>query len=120
MNLTSKNISFLKDIHSSIKVDMRSGWRHHYFDGSLSEISNFIKLIGDDKIYLLIPLFASSKSLSVPTLNLSEPFLVNNKSNPALIIKFILDQWKTSGFEVRENIIISYAFKFKRVWLTDI
>ncbi len=118
MNLTSKNISFLKDIHSSIKVDMRSGWRHHYFDGSLSEISNFIKLIGDDKIYLLIPLFASSKSLSVPTLNLSEPFLVNNKSNPALIIKFILDQWNSSGFNKKQDISFTFSFKFKRVWFT--
>ena len=30
---------------------------HHYFDGSISELSSFIKSIGDDKIYLLIPLF---------------------------------------------------------------
>ncbi len=118
MNLTTNSITFLKDIHSDIKIDMRSGWRHHYFDGSLSEISNFIKLIGDDKIYLLIPLFSSSKSLSIATLNLSEPFLVNNKSNPALIIKFIMDQWNTSGFEIRENTIITYSFKFKRVWFS--
>jgi hypothetical protein len=55
-------------------------------------LSAFIKLIGDDKIYLLIPLFASSKSLSSPTLNLSEPFLVDNQSNTRLIIKFIVDQ----------------------------
>jgi hypothetical protein len=75
---------------------MSSGWRHHYFDGSIEELSTFIKLIGDDKIYLLIPLFASSKSLSSATLNLSEPFLVNNRSNSGLIIKFILDQWYSS------------------------
>ena len=55
MELTKNNITFLRDIHSSIKVDMTSGWRHHYFDGSISELSTFIKLIGDDKIYLLIP-----------------------------------------------------------------
>jgi hypothetical protein len=74
MNLTTNNITFLKDVHSSIKIDMSSGWRYHYFDGSIYELSTFIKLIGDDKIYLLIPLFASSKSLSKATLNLSEPF----------------------------------------------
>ena len=116
MNLTTNNISFLKDVHSSIKVDMTSGWRHHYFDGSLIEISDFISKIGDDKIYLLIPLFASSKSLSIATLNLSEPFLVNNNSNPQLIINFIMDQWKSSGFELRNDVEIKFSFKFKRVW----
>jgi hypothetical protein len=51
MNLTTNNISFLKDIDSSIRVDMRSGWRPYYFDGlSIDEISSFIKSIGDDKI----------------------------------------------------------------------
>ncbi len=120
MNLTTNNITFLKDIHSTIKVDMSSGWRHHYFDGSISELSSFIKLIGDDKIYLLIPLFASSQSLSKPTLNLSEPFLINNKSNSALIINFIVEQWKSSGFEIRQGTTIVFSFKFKRVWFYDI
>jgi hypothetical protein len=50
-------------------------------------------------------------------LNLSEPFLVNNKSDPALIINFILEQWKSSGFQVREGTIITFSIKFKRVWL---
>jgi hypothetical protein len=119
MNLTTNNISFLKDIHSSIRVDMRSGWRPYYFDGlNIDEISSFIKLIGDDKIYLLIPLFAKSKSLSTATLNLSEPFLVNNKSNSNLITRFILDQWQSSGFDLRQDTTISFQFKFKRVWFT--
>ena len=116
MNLTRNQISFLRDIPSNIKIDMTSGWRHHYFDGALIEISDFIKKIEDDKIYLLIPLFSSSKSLSVATLNLSEPFLVDNKSNPELIIKFILKQWYSSGFDLKQGTIISYSFKFKRVW----
>lgn len=118
MNLTQTQITFLRDVPSDIKVDMTSGWRHHYFDGSIAELSTFIKLIGDGKIYLLIPLFAGSKSLKNATLNLSEPFLVDNKSNPQLIIKFILEQWFTSGFEIREGITIIFSFKFKRVWLS--
>jgi len=91
--MSRDQITFLKDIPSNIEVEKTSGWRHHYFDGSIQELSTFIKLIGDDKIYLLIPLFAGSKSLKNATLNLSEPFLVDNKSNPKLIIKFILEQW---------------------------
>jgi hypothetical protein len=119
MNLSTTNITFLRNVPSDIKVDMRSGWRPHYFDGlSINEISSFIKLIGDDKIYLLIPLFAGSKSLSKSTLNLSEPFLVNNKSNSDLITKFIIDQWKSSGFNIKQDTLITFSFKFKRVWLT--
>lgn len=120
MNLTRNQITFLKDVPSDIKVDKTSGWRHYYCDGSIEELSAFIKLIGDDKIYLLIPLFASSKSLSSPTLNLSEPFLVDNQSNTRLIIKFIVDQWHSSGFEFREGTNITFSFKFKRVWFSYI
>jgi hypothetical protein len=91
MNLSTKQITFLRDIHSSMNVDKTSGWRHHPFNGlSINEISSFIKLIGDDKVYLLIPFFVSSKSLSNARLRLSEPFLVNNKSNSVLITKFIM------------------------------
>jgi hypothetical protein len=114
MNISTKEITFLRDIHSSIKLDMTSRWRYHYFDGSIYELAKFIKLIGDDKIYLLIPIFIDTESK--PQLILSEPFLVNNKSNPALIIKFILEQWDSSGFRLREGTIISYSFKFKRIW----
>jgi len=116
MNLTTNQITFLRDVQADIKVDMTSGWRHHYFDGSIEELSTFIKLIGDDKIYLLIPLFAGSKSLQNATLNLSEPFLVNNKSNSALIIKFVLDQWNSSVFEIKGASQVTFSFKFKRVW----
>lgn len=119
MNLTRNQITFLRDVPSHIKVDMNSGWRHHYFDGSITELLSFIKLIGDNKIYLLIPLFAGSKDLKNATLNLSEPFLVDNNSNPQLIIKFILEQWVTSGFEIREGKTIVFSLKFKRVWITS-
>lgn len=117
MTITTNQITFLSDIPSSIKVDKRSGWRHHYFDGlNIAEISTFIKLIGDDKLYLLIPLLATSQSLQIATLNLSEPFLVNNKSNPVLIQEFILNQWKSSEFSIKKEIRMTFSFKFKRVW----
>jgi hypothetical protein len=119
MKLSINQITFLKDVPTDINVEMRSGWRHHYFDGfSIGEISSFIKLIGDDKIYLLIPLFAASESLQIPTLNLSEPFLVNNQSNSALITKFIMYQWNSSGFNKKEDTQIIFSFKFKRVWFS--
>lgn len=120
MNLTVNNITFLKNIHSSINVDKTSGWRHHYFETiNIGELSSFITKIGDDRIYLIIPLLSSSQSLSIPTLNLSEPFLVDNKSNPNLIIEFIKNQWNSSGFEFKQGANISLCFKFKRVWLLD-
>jgi hypothetical protein len=37
-------------------------------------------------------MFAASKAVDKAILNLSEPFLINNKSNVDLIIKFIIDQ----------------------------
>jgi len=120
MKITRNQITFLRNVPSDIKVDMTSGWRHHYFDDlTLGLISTFIKQIGDDKIYLIIPLFGSSKSQSKPTLNLSEPFLINNKSNSDLIIKFILDQWNSSGFNLNQSTLITFSLKFKRVWISS-
>jgi len=112
MNLTRNQITFLKYDSSNINVDKTTGWRHHYFDESIHELSTFIKLIGDDKIYLLIPLFAGSKSLKNATLNLSEPFLVDNKSNPELIIKFILEQWLSSSDSIKgKEVFTSPSFE---------
>jgi hypothetical protein len=75
MNLTTNNITFLRHVPSDIKVDMTSGWRHHYFDSfSIGVISSFIDSIGDDRIYLLIPLFSNSKSLQIATFKFIRTF----------------------------------------------
>jgi hypothetical protein len=117
MKLSINQITFLIHVPSDIKVDMTSGWRHHYFkDFSKGEISSFIESIKDEKIYLLIPLLAASQSFRIATLNLSEPFLVNNKSNPDLITEFIWNQWNSSGFSMKEGTPNAFSFKFKRVW----
>jgi hypothetical protein len=119
MNLSRNQITFLRHVSSDTKVDMTSGWRHHYFDGfNIGEISSFIDSIGDDRIYLLIPLFSNAKSLQIATLHLSEPFFLDNKSNPVLIADFIVDQWNSSGFNKKEDIPFTFSFKFKRVWFT--
>lgn len=117
--LTTKQITFLRDIHPSINVNKTSGWRFHQFDGlSIRDIQTWLKLIGDDKIYLLIPNFGDYHSLKNARLRLSDPFLVNNKSNPILIFNFIDEQWKSSGFSMKETPPISLYFEFKRVFLS--
>lgn len=118
MKLPQDRIMFLRDVPSNIKVDMTSGWRQYNFDGSIYELEHFIRSIVDNKIYLVIPLFTNSTSLKKPILNLSEPFFVNNESNSALIIKFILDQWYSSGFSLNQGTLITFSIKFKRVWLS--
>jgi hypothetical protein len=121
MNLTRNQISFLRNIPAEIDINKRSDWRHYYFEGfNTDEIQSFIKSIGEDKIYLLIPQFSNSKSLSDPILSLSEPFLVDNKSNPLLITNFVLDQWKISGFRIDQDIRVIFSLKWKRVWFINI
>lgn len=116
MELTRYNITFLRNVPSDIKIDMSTRWRYHYFNGSIAELDSYIKLIKDDSIYLLIPIFADSNSITSATLNLSQPFLVDNKSNSVLIINFILAKYKTSIFEIKQGISVTFALKFKRVW----
>ena len=120
MNLTTQQITFLKDIPSNIEVDMTSGWRYHFFDClSPQEIDLYLNLIDEDKIYLIIPVFSGSKLLSKPTLHISDPFLINCKSNPFLITRFISEQWNSSGFVFNESAIFTFSFKFKRVLLHE-
>jgi hypothetical protein len=56
------------------------------------DVIDFIRKIADDNTYLIIPMFSTEKSLTSPFLTLSDPFLVNNKSNSILIVEFILKQ----------------------------
>jgi hypothetical protein len=117
MKLSTKNISFLTHVKSTITVDMTSGWRHHYFDQfSTIEILEYILKIKDDSIYLIIPTLSTSRDLSKPRLILSPPFLINNKSNPELITTYILEQYKLSGFALVKDEKVELSFKFKRVW----
>jgi len=120
MNLSTTKISFLNELPSSVDVDMSSTWRYHSFNNlDVSEINTYIKLIADNKIYLIIPVLAPSYLITTVTLNLSNPFLINNKSNSNLITNFILDQWNNSGFSLNEKTPVTFAFKFKKVWLND-
>lgn len=119
MNLSRTEITFLSDVPSDIDVDKNSGWRFNSFKNlTITEISTFIKSIEDDKTYLIIPLLCGSKSISKATLNLSDPFLINNMSNHHLIIKFIIDQWNSSGFTLKLDTQITFYIKYKRVWLS--
>jgi hypothetical protein len=117
--LTTQQITFLSDIPSNIKVDKTSGWRYHQLIGlEIYAIESWLRLIGDDKIYLLIPFLSGSQSLSKPRLRISNPFLVTNKSNPVLILNFIQEQWNSSGFNLNNATTIYLNFEFKRVYLS--
>nr|QGP74775.1 hypothetical protein [Russula griseocarnosa] len=117
MNLSTNQISFIKDVHSSVNIDTLSSWKYHYFKNfDFHEIRTFIKLIEDNKIYMIIPSFSTSKSLSNASLYMSEAFLIDNKSNPLLITDFIFNQWNSSGFGLRPESKLIFSFKFKRVW----
>ena len=104
MILTRTSITHLRDIPSNIKINMNSGWSFNLFpELSIFEIHNYIKSIKEGKIYMIVPLFNASISENKAMLNLSSPFLIDNKSNSALITSFIMDQWNTSGFNLNTD-----------------
>ena len=112
MNLSRNQISFLRDVHPSVEIDKTSKWEYHVFKQfDIYEINNFIKLIEQEQIYLMIPQFSASNSET--TLVLSAPFLVNNQSNTELICKWIYDQWQSCGFINTRKIVV--IFKYKKV-----
>jgi len=116
LDLSRTEITFLRDIPSNIKIDMDSGWKFNtFYDFSLIEINTYIKSMEDNETYMIVPVFTTSVTTYSAVLNLSSPFLIDNRSNPLLIIDFIANQWKTSGFTNELRII--FLFKLKRVRL---
>jgi len=115
--LTRTSITYLKCVPNYIKIDMNSGWQFLLLpDLSLYEIQNYIKSIEKEKIFMIIPIFSTSLDLDKGLLNLSQPFLVDNKSNAHLITKLVVDQWNISGFNIYSDRKITFLFKTKRVW----
>jgi len=103
MNLSTYQITFLRHVPSDMKVDLTSGWRHHYFDGfTIGEISSFIESIGDDRIYLLIPLFSNAKSLQIATLNLND---FKNLLSKDFIVEKSHEKWIRKLTESKINIL---------------
>nr|YP_009487203.1 hypothetical protein [Russula abietina]AWB36105.1 hypothetical protein [Russula abietina] len=73
MNLSTNNISFLRDVHSSVEINMTSKWKYHSFNEfNIYEINTFIKSIDEWQIYLIIPLFTAINSEA--TLNFSSKY----------------------------------------------
>jgi len=117
MKFTRTEINFLKDVPSNIIVDKSSGWRLYYVNNY--ELSTFIRGLDFEYNYLLIPEFLGSMNHSEVKLQLSDPFLVNDRSDPDLIIKFIIDQWNNSVFTLKSGNKMTLVIKFKRIWLSN-
>lgn len=112
--LSIENITFLKDIKLSIKIDTRSEWRLHCCQALiLAEIYRFLTLLSNNDSYLIQPLIVSS--CSGTSIRLSGAFLVNNKSNSVLITNFIVDQLEKSGFDLNSKAMHTFAFNYKKV-----
>jgi hypothetical protein len=93
-NIMLKNLNqltFLDEINDIISTKSES-YYYKIFNINLDGIKNFINNIGVNEIYLINPLISVSCIPESPYLNLSEPFLVTNKSNPYLIYNFLNQQ----------------------------
>ena len=122
MNLSTNKITFLKDLNKSIKIDLKSEWRLHYCQAlCFADIYEFIWFLDNNSSfnnsYLIDPLIKSS--CSGVSLKLSSAFLVNNRSNPVLIYKFLIQQWENSGFDLNPKALHTFALNYKKVWLIE-
>ena len=94
-NFSTTKISFLKDLDKDILID--KSWKSYYFKIfriDLDNITNFICNLKDNEIYILNPIISITCRKAHPYVNLSEQFLITNKSNPILIYNFLEDQFQ--------------------------
>ena len=118
-NVSTNNITFLIDFDKTINID-KSGKAYYYrtFNIEILGITNFIKNLKDDAVYLVNPLISINCSLDSPYLTLSRQFLVSNKSKPTLITDFLNNKLNHAEeeflFETENYWLI---FKYKSVQL---
>jgi len=114
-NLSITKITFLNAIPSTVKVDTSSKVKYHTFESlTFFEIKKFVLSITEGNTYLVTPIFSVANMKNKPMLLLSEPFLINNRSNSMLIHNFIVSQWNDSGFNVDQD--IQFSFRYKKVF----
>jgi hypothetical protein len=116
INLTQTHVSFLSAIDSKFTID--NSEKHDIEIISLDEFNvNIIRVILSKIIvkgnWVISPIFYSSENK--PYLMLSEPFLVNNNSNPKLIFNYLKSQSNKSEFKIIKNKDVSLKFEFKKV-----
>lgn len=92
-NITQNNITFLSDIDKKFEINKSEKYYYfNVFNYTPDHIYNFISQIRDNEIILIFPFLTTTEDLKDPYLRLSNQFLVNNQSNPALIARFLEDQ----------------------------
>jgi hypothetical protein len=118
-HLTTNNISFLVDFDKTINID-KSG-KYYYFKifmGCSDGITNFLKNLKDDEIYLVNPLISIKCRYNDPYLTLSRQFLVSNESKPALIHRYLSNKLNQAEEDFEFDLDNFYLiFKYKSVKL---
>jgi predicted nucleotide-binding protein (sugar kinase/HSP70/actin superfamily) len=117
-NITQNNITFLSDIDKKFEINKSEKYYYfNVFNYTPDHIYNFISQIRDNEIILIFPFLTTTEDLKDPYLRLSNQFLVNNQSNPALIARFLEDQWFTSDFYNENDNQFFLYFKYKKVYI---
>lgn len=86
-------ITFMKDIDDFWTVTFLGKYKYfktYYFD--LSSVIEFIQLLDDDTIYVIIPIISKSGKLDDPYLIMSRQFLITRYSDAEVIRSYL---WKT-------------------------
>jgi hypothetical protein len=68
-------------------------------------------------LFLILPFLTTSEDLKDPYLRLSNQFLVDNQSNPAMISRYLEDQWTNCDFYNESDNQIFLIFKYKKVYI---
>jgi hypothetical protein len=88
--ISSIAITFLKDINEFCKVTFLGKYKYfktYFFD--LQSINEFIQLLEDDTIYVVIPIISKSGKTDDPYLILSKQILVTSYSNPDIVRNYL-------------------------------
>lgn len=91
--ISTKQITFLNELDNRIDIDKYGPFKYHKsFNFEQEDIKQFLNILEDNKIYIIIPFISKNCKVNEPHIILSRQILVTNSSNELLISNFINEE----------------------------
>jgi hypothetical protein len=92
--ISTKDISLMKDLNDFFSVSPRGKYKYFStYSYDLQHLYDFLQLLDEDSIYIVIPFISKDGRLNDPSLILSRQILITKYSSIDVIRTYLFNQW---------------------------
>lgn len=92
--ISTKDITLMKDLNDFFSVSPRGKYKYFStYSYDLQHLYDFLQLLDEDSIYIVIPFISKDGRLNDPSLFLSRQILVTESSSIDVIRTYLFNQW---------------------------